>query len=175
LKGLLVAGVLAASMSTISSVLNSLATVTMSDILPGLARHRLPLRNARWLSLGFGVVTTGLACFAGQFGNILDASNRIINLFGGSLVGVFLLGIVSTRANATGAFWGLLIGLAGAIALQVFTPVSFMWYSVSSAALAIGSGLLISRLVAAPPSPPAAGAIELQSARSNESDRSISI
>src|SRR5690606_23529204 len=72
LKGLLVAGVLAASMSTISSVLNSLATVTMSDILPGLARHRLPLRNARWLSLGFGVLTTGLACFAGQFGNILD-------------------------------------------------------------------------------------------------------
>lgn len=154
LKGLLVAGVLAASMSTISSVLNSLATVVVSDIVPRLRRTGgLPdtsplalLGTARRWTIFFGVVTTGIAIFGGNFGNLLDATNRLVNLFGGSLLGVFLLGILNRQAGAKCGMWALGAGLVSALSLQFFTPVSFMWFGPFSATIAFGVGSLVGRL-----------------------------
>ncbi len=153
-KGLLVAGVLAASMSTISSVLNSLATVVVSDIVPRLRRTgALPdtaplalLGNARRWTIFFGVVTTGLACFGGNLGNLLDATNRLVNLFGGSLLGVFLLGILNRRAGADCGVWALGAGLVTALSLQIFTDVSFMWFGPFSATIAFSFGSFLAWL-----------------------------
>ncbi|HRE79476.1 MAG TPA: sodium/solute symporter [Opitutaceae bacterium] len=146
MKGLLVGAVLAASMSTISSVLNSLATVTLADLVPAISKRTPTLASARWITLVFGGITTGLACFGGQFGNLLDASNRIINLFGGSLVGTFLLGTLCRNANAPGAFWGLILGTIAVVALEITTEVSFMWFGPFSAGISFFGGLLISSL-----------------------------
>lgn len=144
LRGLLIAAVLAASMSTISSVLNSLATVTLSDFYPLFRRRAAGLANARWLTLAFGVVVTLLACFGGRFGNLLDASVRVINLFGGSLAGTFLLGMLSSRATSRGGFWGALLGLALALVLNFGTNISFLWFGPISATVAVVAGLAIS-------------------------------
>ncbi len=83
LRGVLIAGVLAASMSTISAVLNSLATVTIGDFFPIFNRRAAGMRDARWLTLAYGALVTLLACFGDRFGNLLDASVRVINLFAG--------------------------------------------------------------------------------------------
>jgi solute:Na+ symporter, SSS family len=144
LRGLLIAGVLAASMSTISSVLNSLATVVISDFLPRVRRRPATLTDARWLTLLFGALVTGLACFGGSFGNLLDASVRVINLFAGSLAGIFLLGMLSRRASARGAFWGTLLGLAVVMYLNFGTNVSFLWFAPVSAFVAFASGMALS-------------------------------
>lgn len=144
LRGLLIAGVLAASMSTISSVLNSLATVVISDFLPRVRRRPAVLGDARRLTLVFGLIVTGLAGFGGSFGNLLDASVRIINLFAGSLAGIFLLGMLTHRATSRGAFWGTLLGLAVVLGLNFGTRVSFLWFAPVSALVAFGSGLAIS-------------------------------
>lgn len=146
MKGVLVAAVLAASMSTISSVLNSLATVALADLLPAISKRALTLTNARWITLLFGGITTLLACFGGQFGNLLDASNRIINLFGGSLVGTFLLGTFCRNAHAQGAFWGLIWGTIAVAILEVATDVSFMWFGPFSAGISFFTGWLISSI-----------------------------
>lgn len=148
LKGLLIAAVLAASMSTISSVLNSLATVTLRDFN---VRGREPtVAHARWTTLLFGVVTTGVACAAGGLGNILEVATRVINLFGGSLSGIFLLGMLSRRATAAGGFWGALAGLFVVLGFNFFTKVSFFWFGPIAAGVAFGVGLLVSTLDANP-------------------------
>ncbi len=146
LRGLLIAAVLAASMSTISAVLNSLATVTIGDFYPLLRRQPKGLVEGRWLTLGFGVVVTSLACFGDRFGNLLDASTRVINLFAGSLVGIFLLGMLSRTATARGAFWGTMLGLGVALYLNFGTRISFLWFGPVSATVAVVAALGISRL-----------------------------
>ena len=146
LAGLLVAGVLAASMSTISSVLNSLATVTSSDFLPYFAKRPPTVGLARMLTLGYGVFITILAGFGGQVGNLLEAALKVASLFGGSMAGVFLLGMLSRRATSQGAFYGMILGVAFVIWLSLDTKVSFLWFAPFSAIVTFTTGCLISLL-----------------------------
>lgn len=149
LTGLVVAGVLAACMSTISSVLNSLATVVLCDIAPRWRRQTTPaadaaeLKSARRWTLLFGTLTTGIALFGDNFGNLLDATNRLINLFGGSLVGVFLLGMFNPHARGASGLWGLAAGLIAVLVLELATDVSFMWFGPFAAVVAFGTGSLV--------------------------------
>ena len=99
LRGLLLAGIFAAAMSTVSSILNSLATVTVRHMLGPLARTAGSVRLARWATVAFGCLTTALSLRADFFGTVLIAQGKIRNFFGGSLVGVFLLGMLSRRAR----------------------------------------------------------------------------
>ncbi len=115
LKGLLLAGVFSAGMSTVSSVLHSLSTVTMADFF--VRRGKSPtVAAARWATIGFGVLCTGIALVADRFGNLLVVSTTVNNLFGGPLVGVFLLGLLTRRANGTGTCIGAAVGFASAVA-----------------------------------------------------------
>ena len=151
LTGLLVAGVFAAAMSTISSVLNSLTTVSLSDIYGRITRRSASIRLARAVTIALGFLTAFLAFYADRLGTILEAGASITNLFGGTLVGVYLLGMWTRRANGTGAFVGALVGLIGVLLLSALTPVAWIWYAVFAATLSFGSGLLISLLFAPPP------------------------
>ncbi len=144
MTGLVVAGVLAASMSTISAVLNSLTTVTLSDIYARFGKRQPSLRGARWVTVAFGVACTGVALYAGKFGTILAATSKISGFFGGTLVGVFLLGMLTRRATGTGAFLGALAAFAGVGYVSFATTISWMWYSLISAGLAFGLGWLFS-------------------------------
>jgi len=144
MRGLLIAAVLSASMSTISVILNSLVTVVTRDFVPIWRKQAASVYGARWLTLMFGTSVSVLACFGSQFGNILEASAHIISLFSGSITGVFLLGMLCKRANAIGAFWGMLAGMLAALVVNFCTPVSFLWLSPVSACVKIVVGYLIS-------------------------------
>lgn len=150
-KGVLVAAILAAAMSTISAVLNSMATVALSDIWPRLLKRPPGVKAGRLCTVGFGAAATLLACMGDRFGNILEASILIGNLFGGSLVGTFLLGMLVRRATARGAFIGMLSGFAFAIFLWWGTPVAALWYGFFSMLVVLAVGTLAS-LADAPPS-----------------------
>jgi len=150
LSGLVVAGVLAASMSTISGVLNSLTTVTLADLYHRMSGREASLRAARWVTLGFGVFCTGVALNADYFGSILRATSMISSFFGGTLVGVFLLGILNRRATGTGAFLGAAAAFAGVAAISAATRISWMWYGLISAGIAFLLGSGVSLLCAAP-------------------------
>jgi Na+/proline symporter len=151
LTGLMVGAVLAASMSTVSSVLNSLATVTISDLYQRPGRREATVKLARIVTCGFGVVGTIAACFGGAFGNVLEATMTISNFFGGSLVGVFLLGMLSRRANATGALIGMAGGLIVVLSVSALTPVAGMWFGAVSALSAFGIGYVASLFSSKPP------------------------
>lgn len=156
LTGLMVGAVLAASMSTISSVLNSLATVSISDLYQRAGRKEASVKMARVVTCGFGLIGTIAACFGGAFGNVLEATMTISNFFGGSLVGVFLLGMLSRRANARGALIGMAGGLTVVLLVSVFTTVAGMWFGAVSSISAFSLGYLASLFFRAPP--PASGA-----------------
>lgn len=149
-KGLLVAAILAAAMSTISAVLNSMATVTLSDLWPRLTARVPGVATGRWCTLAFGALATLLACFGGQFGNVLEASILIGNLFGGSLVGTFLLGMLVRRVTARGAFAGMIAGFASALGLWWGTTVASLWYGFFSMLVVFAAGYAASLLEPAP-------------------------
>lgn len=146
LKGLIVSALFAASMSTISSVLNSMTTVFMADFYRRFKKRDGSVRVARVATLVFGLIATVLASMGGLLGNLLEASTSIINFFGGALVGVFLLGMLSKRAESRGAAFGFLAGFVAVLATALLTEVSFMWYSAIGGMTTLAIGELVSRL-----------------------------
>lgn len=154
MKGLVIAGVFAAGMSTISSILHSLTTVALTDFYKRLGGEHPSVMLARGLTIGGGILCTGIALFADRMGNLLVASTTVNNLFGGTLVGVFLLGMLTRSANGSGTCLGGAVGFTAVILLASFTPVSWMWYGAFAVTMTMTSGLLFSRFFD-PPRPEA--------------------
>jgi len=128
-RGFLIAALFAASMSTISSVLNSLTTVILSDFYSCLCKKEASVRFARTVTLAIGLFSTLLACLGGLLGNLLEAATSVINFFGGALVGVFLLGMLTKRAGPKSSLIGFVAGLGIVVGIAIFTKISYMWYS----------------------------------------------
>lgn len=157
LPGLFIAAIYAASMSTISAGINSLTSASLVDFYqrlwrnPDLSEHH-QLRIARVLTFTYGALVIGLAFLVQQLGTLLEATNKVIGLIGGPLIGLFLLGILVRRANARGALVGWIAGLLVEIWVCFGTPVSFLWYALIGTVTTIGVGWLVSRF-SAPPAP----------------------
>lgn len=143
-KGVLVAAILAAGMSAISTVLNSMATVTLTDLWAARARRAPTVNTGRWVTLAYGTATTLLASMGDRFGNILEASIRVANLFGGTLVGAFLLGLIFPRATTRGALYGMMAGFTSAAYLWTGTSLASLWYGLVSMLVVFGVGLTVS-------------------------------
>lgn len=150
LRGLLLAAVAAAAMSAVSSILNSLTTVLTSDFVGRLGTRTPGVTAARWITFGLGLSCTAGALYADRFGNMLITATRLQNTLGGSLTGVFLLGMTCRRANSRGAFAGLLLGTACALGLANFSAVSWLWHGLTGAVVAYAAGYSLSLSVAAP-------------------------
>ena len=132
-SGLVIAGVFAASMSTLDSSLNSVATAITTDFYGRFrpaAADRAKLRLARWLTALLGVVATAASTALATFnvGSLWDAFQAAMGLFGGSLAGLFALGIFTRRANATGALIGAVASVAILAWVQQSTPLHFFLY-----------------------------------------------
>jgi len=148
LAGIFVAAVLAAAMSAVAGELNSLATVTVIDFYRRWIRPEAP--DAHYLlvskaATGFwGLFACVVATFAATLGSLIVVVNRFGSFFYGSILGVFLLAMIP-RARATGAFVGLIAGMAAVAAVNLATPsVSWLWHNVIGAATAVAVGLVLS-------------------------------
>ncbi|OQO90070.1 sodium:solute symporter [Saccharomonospora piscinae] len=108
LSGILIAGILAAAMSTISSSLNSLSTSTVSDIYQRVTKKELPdavvLKQAKMWTLIWAVV---FVLFASMFTStdepVVEVGLSIASYTYGALLGAFALGIFVKRARQTDA------------------------------------------------------------------------
>ena len=114
--GLLVAGIFAAAQSTVSTSINSIATTSVTDFLRPWNACKTEtgyLRWARLLSLISGVIGTliGLFFVNPDIRSLFDIFIMVIGLFMGVLGGLFVLGMLTRRANAIGAISGALIGV----------------------------------------------------------------
>ena len=117
IAGLIVAGIFAAAQSTVSSSMNSTATTLVTDFLRPFNRCDSEagyLRAAKVLTFTMGVLGTvaGLLFISPEIRSLMSEYFKVIGMFMGALGGLFLLGILTTRAHARGAFIGLLGGVA---------------------------------------------------------------
>ncbi|KAK6489633.1 solute carrier family 5 member 6a [Huso huso] len=113
--------------STISSAFNSLATVTMEDLIKpyftAMTESRATLVS-KGLALAYGIICLAMAYIASQMGSVLQAALSIFGMVGGPLLGIFCLGIFFPWANSTGAITGLLTGLVMAFWIGIGSFVS---------------------------------------------------
>jgi Na+(H+)/acetate symporter ActP len=146
LVGLVIAVIFAAAMSTLSGELSSLATATVVDFYKRFVRphggdaHELLV--SRILTGFWGCFASLVALQAGRLGSAIEVVNRFGSYFYGSILGVFALAVLTPRASARGAFYGLFAGMA-AVALVSQTTVHFLWYNVVGAVTVFTVGLAI--------------------------------
>lgn len=158
-SGLLITGIFAAAMSCVSSALNSLATVTMNDLVTPLRRSTATgagdLRLAKNLTTAFGFAATGLAFVCIQFEQVMKASMVFLGLFTGPVLGLFLLGILTRRGTFRGWVVGTVIALPVTAVIQALDVVHFLYYFPISFGISLGVGYAMSLLLPAPEADPA--------------------
>jgi len=169
--GLIIAAILAAALSSIDSVLNSLATTSVIDWLQRL--QSLPrsesyyLKATRLATLGWGGFATLSALLFGETEAIIEVVNRLGSYVYGPILGVFLL-LWQKRADRNSTFWGFLIAVASVFflgGLQVgllgegwgwelplsespkeFKPmIEYLWLNPIGVGIVVGIGLLFGR------------------------------
>jgi SSS family transporter len=133
-SGLLIAAIFSAAMSSISSSLNSVSTAFCNDFYkhyrPGIPDRKL-LKIARWATLITGILGVLLALWMANSNikSLWDQFYKFLGLITGGLGGMFLLGIITKRANATGTLMGVFISAIFIWYLSSFTKVNFLMYS----------------------------------------------
>ncbi|MBM3860792.1 MAG: sodium/solute symporter [Verrucomicrobia bacterium] len=113
--GLVVAAIFAAAMSTLSTSLNSSATLMMSDwyrrfIRPD-ATERQSMRVLHGTTVVWGILGTGMALLLINISSALDAWWTLSGIFGGGMLGLFLLGMISRRADNPVAVTSVILGV----------------------------------------------------------------
>jgi SSS family transporter len=156
LAGLILAVIFAAAMSALAGELNSLATTTVVDLYSRFVRVGAgrDLRASRLFTVFWGLFAALVATQAGQLGSAIVVVNKFGSYFYGSILGVFGLAVLTPRATARGAFYGLFAGMTAVFLVSWLTPVAFLWYNVVGAVTVFATGLLITAF-AAGPAPPA--------------------
>jgi SSS family solute:Na+ symporter len=145
---LLLAGLFAATMSTIESGINSLAALVACDWLPGRQRE---VRQSRMTSALFGLGVIGAALLMPYLGkNVFDVIIAISGALLGPLLGLFLLGMLVPRANTFGALLGLAAGMEALVSILA-TDISGWWYGAVTFVPTFVVGVLASLLSPPPP------------------------
>jgi SSS family solute:Na+ symporter len=146
LSGLAMAAILAAAMSNLSAALNSLASTTVMDFLrPAAGGDEAKwLKRARLATILWGVILAGVGLLARNWGGVLQAGLSIASIIYGSLLGVFLLGLLTRRVGETAAMCGMLAGLALMLYVRFATPIAFTWYVLIGTAMTFITGILAS-------------------------------
>ena len=148
IAGLIIAGIFAASQSTLSGSMNSISAAYVSDIHPRFrsSNDHQNLRIAKLVTIIvgiFGVVSAMLiAALKIQF--IFNLFQEILGIMGGTLAGAFILGIFVKRANSTGVIWGIILGVLMVGLTKAYTDINIYLYGAISVLITVTMGYLIS-------------------------------
>jgi solute:Na+ symporter, SSS family len=158
-SGLVIAAIFAAAMSNLSGSLNSLASTTALDFYKPLinpnASDESLLRLSRWLTAVWGVVLILIAIVSRGVGSVFIAGLTIASLVYGPLLGAFLLGIATRRANQRGVIAGMSASLivmsliwaaANLPSVRQILPLSiaWTWYVLIGTTICFAVGYVVS-------------------------------
>jgi Na+/proline symporter len=146
--GLVIAAIFAAAMSNLSGSLNSLASSTVLDFYKPLLRPRAEdvhlLKLSRWLTASWGIVLIGIAVLARSWGSVFTTGLTIASLVYGPMLGAFLLGVLTTRANEVGVMSGMVTSLLIMVAIWFTTKLAWTWYVLLGTLVCVTTGYLVS-------------------------------
>ena len=125
IRGLIIAALAAAAISSLDSDLNCLSAIAVQDYYQRFrkqASDKEQLRFGKWMVVAAGLGAIGVACLYITWGGegVLGALFSLYAIFSAGIVGIFMLGLFSRRANKQ----GLYIGIAAAIVFTAYAVLT---------------------------------------------------
>jgi SSS family solute:Na+ symporter len=148
ISGLLIAAILAAAMSNLSAALNALSSSSIMDFYvrfrPHTDEHKR-MRMSRMATFFFAIVLFALAVFSlHKAGRVVEVGLQIASVAYGALLGVFLLGVLTKKANQRGAMIGMLFGFSADLYLWRWTHVPWTWWVMIGTIVTFAIGYIAS-------------------------------
>ncbi len=173
IAGLVLAGILAAAMSTLSSSLNALASSSLNDLIGKRAAgwdEAKSLRLSRLLTLGWALVFVFLATlFEDQQNPVVELGLSIASFTYGALLGAFLLGLITSKVSEADAMIAFVVSVVSMVLIifglwmdgngtwgftwrpddaqimaRGLVPLAWPWYTALGAAITCSIGSLLS-------------------------------
>jgi len=126
LAGLVMAGLLAAALSSFTSVLNALSATTVADIYRPLVEKSGGRSEAHYIKISrfatflWTLLLVGLAiAFVGSQANIFNIAINVLSYFYGGLLGAFLLAILTSRGSGLSVMAGMIASVPVVLLLQL--------------------------------------------------------
>jgi SSS family solute:Na+ symporter len=131
--GMIIAAIFAAAMSTVASVMNSVATIFTEDFYVKFRPHSADGQRLFTLKLSsyvVGAIGTGVALFLAtqDLKSMMAVWIQFSALLGGGIVGVYTLGMFSRRANGFGAICGAVASVLITAAVKLYTDIHWAAY-----------------------------------------------
>jgi SSS family transporter len=167
LAGLMVAAILAAAMSNLSAAVNSLSSSSMVDLYLAWKPHTSERQRefmSRAMVFFWALVLFVLALLSRGGGHVVEVGLSIASVAYGALLGVFLLGTLTTTATETGAMIGMVGGLLANVLLWkqpnpfsfalghvqiLFPKIAWTWFVLIGSLLTFLLGWAASKLLPA--------------------------
>ncbi len=149
IAGLLIAALFAATMSTISSNINSISTAFTMDMYKKWkpqSGDKKTLSVARYSGIVSGLIGTVIAIIMAMVDiqSLLDYFNTILGLLTGAIGGLFVMGIFYKRISAVGALVGFVCGTLTVFYMNAFTDANFFLFGAVSIVVSVAVALLLS-------------------------------
>jgi len=154
ISGLVIAAIFAAAMSNLSGSLNSLASTTVLDFYKPLikpdASDESLLKLSRWLTAAWGVILIAIAIFARNWGSVFTVGLTIASLVYGTMLGAFLLGVLTKKANSIGVVVGMLSSITCMLFIKLYTDLAWTWYVITGTIVCFVVGYVVSSIFPSP-------------------------
>lgn len=132
--GLLIAIIFLASMGSMASGLNSLASTTVVDFYKRLFRKEESDKNylsvSRWTTVVWGLFCIIVAFYASRVGNLIEAVNILGSLFYGTILGIFLVAFYMKKVSGTSVFYAAIFAEAFIVYAWLTDLTAFLWLNV---------------------------------------------
>lgn len=129
-SGLIIAGLFAAAMSTLSSSLAALSSTTLYDLAPALSRRSDSMRVSRYLMVLYSLIFISFGIFFSDTNNpVIELGLGIAGFTYGGLLGAFIVGRF-TQVSKTAAFAGLIGCISLMAGIILFTTIAWPWYTL---------------------------------------------
>ena len=151
IAGLVITAIFAAAMGSLNGSVNCVATVFTNDLFKPFSPHlseKKYLVTARWVTFSVGVFGTIIALLMAQWKvySLWDQFNILLGLFTGSIGGVFMLGIFTTRATGKGVVIGLILSSIVQFGVKEYTSLNLLMYAFTGLVSSVFVGYLFSLL-----------------------------
>ena len=147
--GIVIAAMLAAAMSTLSSGIQALSSSTVMDIIRPLARVRRPAEDylglSRAITAFWGAALIGVALLAGGWGPVLETGLTVASYTYGPLLGLFILGFFTSVGSQKAVVAGAAFGLAVITLVVRFTALPWTWYVFTGCTVTVLAGSALDR------------------------------
>ncbi|MCX7632568.1 MAG: hypothetical protein N2Z22_04455, partial [Turneriella sp.] len=144
ITGLVLAAIFATGQSTLSATVTALASSTMLDLFPQLARtsERRRIQIAQLFTLFWTVGIVAIAfLFTDSQNPVVVVALKLSSLVAGAVVGLYILGFLAVAEKA--AFAGFMVSVVGVGLAAFSTPLAWTWYVPLGTVLALLTALAV--------------------------------